>query len=76
MPNPHVVAIADATQQIIQAPKRRAAEVAAAHSDGLSYPTISREVYLLLRQREIEPEDIDGAGIGPDNLRKMTGANE
>jgi hypothetical protein len=76
VPNPHVVAIADATEQLIKAPGRRAAEVAAARSDGLSYPTISREVYLLLRQREIEPEHIDGAGIGPDNLRKINGGTE
>lgn len=72
-PDEHVLAIAEDTARLIQLPKHRAAAVVAAHEAGLSYPAISREVYLILRARGFQPDAIDGAGVGPDNLRKMSG---
>ena len=71
MAHEHVAKIAQHTKTLIDTPRLRAAEVRAAHADGMSYPRLSREVYAELARLGVPAEDITGAGVGPDNLRKM-----
>jgi hypothetical protein len=66
-----IEAAAKDTIEMLSLPERRRQHIAGARQTGKSYNAISKEIIAELVRQGLTIETVNGAGVGPDNIRKM-----